>query len=463
MLIQPFVDEGLGNSSYLIASEESGEAAVIDPERDVDRYIRAAEGLGLRLRFALDTHLHADFISGARELAAQVAGLRIGGSAEAQLGFEHLPLSEGEALALGELTVGVLATPGHTPEHVSYTVKTPNQPSPGAIFTGGALIVGGASRTDLLGHDLTVPLARKLYHSIHDKLLALPDGVDVYPTHGAGSFCSAPASSMRTTTIGQERLSNLLAQTQTEDEFVTRALSGLPSYPLYFKEMRPINQRGPKVLGGLPSPTPLTPSAVQEWLEQGGALLDVRPARAFAERHIPGGYGIALDAPLITWAGWLIPFGTPLVLVSERPADLGEAVRQLMRIGYDDLRGHLLGGFGAWEAARMPVDCIRTVSVGELRRRLASNDTPLVLDVRQDAEWLAGHIPGAVHIENGRLPYDKLLLPTDRPIIVHCQHRDRSTAGLSILARRGYDNLNLLDGGFAAWEQAGYDIVSGGS
>lgn len=461
MLIKPFVDEGLGNSSYLIASEESGLAAVIDPERDVDRYVRAAEGLGLRLSYALDTHLHADFISGARELAAQIAGLRVGASADAQLGFEYLALRERDAIPLGELSIGVLPTPGHTPEHVSYVVNKPKQSSPAAIFTGGALIVGGAARTDLLGHDLTVPLARKLYHSLHDKLLAFPDAVDVYPTHGAGSFCSAPVSADRTTTIGRERASNQLAQAQSEDEFVARALSGLPSYPLYFRAMRPINQRGPQVLGGLPSVQRLSPGDVHDWLEQGRAVLDVRPAGAFAERHVPGSYGIALDAPLITWAGWLIPFGAPLVLVSEGPADLAEAVRQLIRIGYDDLRGYLQGGLEAWEAAGMPVDCIRTLPVAELRKRLATTDAPLVLDVRQDAEWLAGHIPGAVHIENGRMPYDRLPLPTDRPIVVHCQHRDRSTAGLSVLARRGYANLSLLDGGYAAWEEAGYETARG--
>jgi hydroxyacylglutathione hydrolase len=461
VLIKPFVDEGLGNSSYLIASEASGLAVLIDPERDVDRYIRAAAGLGLRLTYALDTHLHADFISGARELAAQVADLRPAASANARLAFDYLALHEGDTISLGDLSIGVLATPGHTPEHVSYVVYKPQQQSPTAIFTGGALIVGGAARTDLLGPDQTVPLARQLYHTIHDKLLALSDGVAVYPTHGAGSFCSAPASSDRTTTIGRERASNQLAQAQTEDEFVARALSGLPSYPQYFKEMRSINQRGPQVLGGLPSLTPLAPTDVHDWMEQGGAVLDVRPARAFAEWHITGAYGIALDAPLITWAGWLIPFGAPLVLVAEGPADLVEAVRQLLRIGYDDLRGYLQGGLEAWQAARLPVTCIQTLPVSELRRRLASKEAPLVLDVRQDAEWMAGHIPGAVHVENGRLPYDRLPLPTDRPIVVHCQHRDRSTAGLSILARRGYNNLNLLDGGFAAWEEAGYEMARG--
>ncbi len=463
MLVKPFVDEGLGNSSYLIASEASGLAAVIDPERDVDRYIRAAEGLGLRLTYAFDTHLHADFVSGARELAARIPELRIGASAGAPLPFEHLALRECDTLPLGELTIGVLETPGHTPEHVSYSVTVPGKPSPAAVFSGGALIVGGAARTDLLGPDMSVPLARQLYHTIHDKLLGLSDAVDVFPTHGAGSFCSAPASSQRITSIGQERASNPLAQARNEAEFVARALSGLPSYPLYFKEMRGVNQRGPKVLGGVPALRPLPAEAVRDWLEQGGAVLDVRPARAFAERHIRGAYGIALDAPLMTWAGWLIPFGTPLVLVAEGPADLENAVRQLIRIGYDDLRGYLLGGLPAWETAHLPVECIRTVSVGELRERLSSGEAPLVLDVRQDAEWQAGHIPGAVHIENGRLPHDPLRLPTGRPIVVHCQHRDRSTAGLSVLARRGYGDAMLLDGGFAAWEEAGYPVARDGS
>ena len=460
MFVKAFVDEGLGNSSYLIGSEESGVAAVIDPRRDVDQYVQVAEGLGFRLKYALDTHLHADFISGVRELAAQ-AGLQIGASAEAELGFDHLPLRDGDTLALGELSVAVLATPGHSPEHISFTVTEPKRASPAAIFTGGALIVGGAARTDLLGYDLTVPLARRLYHTIHYKLLALPDPVNVYPTHGAGSFCIAPTSPDRVTTIGRERATNRLAQARNEEEFVALALDGLPSYPVYFKELRAVNRRGPKVLGGLPQLKPLSSAAVRDWLEQGGAVLDVRPAREFAEGHIPSAYGIALDTPLITWAGWLIPFSTPLVLVVNGPAAREEAVRQLIRIGYDDLRGYLEGGIAAWEAAGLPVTHIRRIPVAELRDRLTSRDAPLVLDVRQDDEWTAGHIPGAIHIENGRLPYDALPLPSDRPIVVHCQHRARSTAGLSVLARRGYRDLSLLDGGLAAWQEAGFEVEQG--
>ncbi len=461
MVIKQFVDEGLGNSSYLIGSEETGLAAAIDPQRDVDRYVRVADGLGLRLTHAFETHLHADFVSGARELAAQVAGLSVAASAEAELAFEHLPLREGDTLSLGDLSIGVLATPGHTPEHLSFTVTGPRRPEPSAIFTGGTLIVGGAARTDLLGHDLTEPLARRLYHSIHHKLLALPDAVSVYPTHGAGSFCVVPSSTDRVTTIGQERVGNPLAQARTEAEFVTLALSGLPSYPLYYKEMRPINRRGPKVLGGLPQLPPWSPEQIQEWTAQGGAVLDVRPAHAFADGHIPDAYGIALEAPLITWAGWLIPFGTPLVLVTQEVTDQEEAIRQLIRIGYDDLRGYLAGGMAAWGKAGLPLARIRTISVAELHQRLADGAVPTVLDVRQNAEWQAGHIPGAIHIENGRLPYDNLPLPTDAPLVVHCQHRDRSTAGVSVLARRGFHNLLLVDGGFAAWESAGLEVEQG--
>jgi hydroxyacylglutathione hydrolase len=225
--------------------------------------------------------------------------------------------------------------------------------------------------------------------------------------------------------------------------------------------MRPINRRGPQVLGGVPQLRPLSPAEVHNWMEQGGAVLDVRPARLFGEGHLPRAYGIALDAPLVTWAGWLIPFGTALVLVTASATDREEAVRQLIRIGYDDLRGYLDGGMPAWTAAGLPIERFKRMSVSELQDRLARGDDLAVLDVRQDAEWTAGHIPGAVHIENGRLPYDALPLSMDTPIAVHCQHRDRSTAGLSVLARRGYRDLTLVDGGFAAWASAGLEVEHG--
>ena len=467
MFVEQFVDKGLGNSAYLVGSREAKVAALIDPLRDVDRYLARAEELGVTVTYVLETHLHADFVSGAREVAA-LTGAVIGASAGAELEFEHQPLVEGDRISLGDpstgsgraLSVAVLATPGHTPEHIAFTVTEAEATAPTALFSGGSLIVGGAARTDLLGHELTEPLARQLYHTIHKKFLALPDSVEVYPTHGAGSFCAVPGVSDRTTTIGRERAQNRLAQAQTEDEFITLALSGLPSYPVYYREMRPVNRRGPRVLGGVPSLAPLSSEEVRQRQAEGSAVVDVRPAKAFGEGHISGAYGIPLDAPLVTWAGWLIPFGTPLVLVAAGPANLEEAVRQLLRIGYDDLRGYLEGGLAAWEKAGLPVERVTTVPVAELRGRVAGGEAPVVLDVRQDAEWAAGHIPGAVHIENGRLPYDDLPIPVDRPVVVYCGHRNRSMAGLSVLERRGY-RAWLLDGGFAAWKEAGFEIEGG--
>jgi len=460
MFIEQFVDEGLGNSAYLVGSHESHLAALIDPLRDVDRYLAAADRMGVAISHVLDTHLHADFITGVREVAAR-SQATIGASAAAGLGFDHRPLGEGDAIALGDLTIGVLATPGHTPEHISFTLSKAGASKPAALFSGGALMVGGAARTDLISAERTVPLARQLYHTIHDKLLALPDDVDVYPTHGAGSFCAAPTSSDRSTTIGRERSGNYLAQPQSEDEFVQAALSGLPSYPTYYRDLRPINQRGPRVLGGVPALTPRSPEEVRQWIEQRGEVLDVRPPYTFVEGHIPGAYGIAVTVPLITWAGWLIPFGTPLMLVSNGPADREEAVRQLIRIGYDDLRGYLEGGMDAWAEAALPLDRFKSMRVAELRERMGAGEAPVILDVRQDSEWEAGHIGGAIHIENGRLPWDNLPLLKDQPIAVHCQHGGRSVAGLSILARRGYLDLAVVKGGFAAWEKAGFAVQRG--
>jgi hydroxyacylglutathione hydrolase len=458
MLIKQFVDEGLGNSSYLIASEETGQTAVLDPERDVDRYLQTAEGLGLRIVYALDTHLHNDFVSGAREIAAQV-GAQIGASAEAHVDFEHLPLSEASALDMGELRIATLATPGHTPEHISFAVYEPGSPAPSAVFSGGALIVGGAARTDLLGRDLAVPLAQKLYHTIHDKLLDLPDDVALYPTHGAGSFCAAPISRERSSTIGQEKLWNPLVQTSDEESFVMRSLSGLPSYPTYFKYLRGINQRGPALLGGIPILKPLNPVEVLQLSSRGVAILDIRSPKEFIRGHIPGSYGIPLGAPLITWAGWVIPFGSPLILVSNDADEREASVRQLIRIGYDDLRGYLMGGFEAWEAAARPVSRVPVMPAQELAERLKQGKAPVILDVRSDAEWRAGHLPKAVHVELGRLPDDNLSLPQDDLKVIHCGHSDRSIVGISILEQRGYRNLALLEGGYSNWLAAGFGVV----
>ncbi len=455
MFVAQFVDEGLGNAAHLFGSREAKVAAIVDPLRDVDPYLAAAERYGLQIRYALDTHLHNDFVSGAREIAAKT-GAKVVAGADAGLAFDHVALRDGESVDLAGIAITAMSTPGHTPEHTSYVASVDGAPA--AVFSGGALIVGGAARTDLLGAEHSVPLARQLYHSLHDRLLKLPDAVNVFPTHGAGSFCAAPATSERQTTIGRERGTNPLARAASEDEFVHRALDGLPSYPVYFGKLRAINQQGPRVLGGLPALEPLAPAKVQDLVADGVSVLDVRPPPLFLRGHVPGAYGIWANASLTTWAGWLIPLGTPLVLVSQGPRDLEFAVRQLIRIGFDDLRGVLEGGMAAWEAARLPVERVPLVAPWDLAPRIGRPDAPLVLDVRRDDEWVDGHIPGAVHVENGRLPWDDLPFPKDQPIVVHCHTWNRSTAGASVLRRRGYTDVSVLSEGYAGWVASGFPV-----
>lgn len=453
--IEQFVDAGLGNSAYLIGSHDTKKGILIDPLRDVDRYLHAASERGLTLTHVLDTHLHADFVSGNREIAHQT-GAVIGASAQARVGFEHEPLTQESVIDLGAFQIRVMTTPGHTPEHISFLILEPDHKTASALFSGGALIVGGAARTDLLSDELTQPLARHLYHTIHDKLLKLPDELEVFPTHGAGSFCVAPVSSDRITTIGRERMTNSLALARSEEEFVQQALSGLPSYPTYYKYMRDVNQRGPKVLGGVPVLKPLSAGEVKAMMENGVVVLDVRHGRKFAAGHIPSSYGIRVDAPLTTWAGWLIPFGSRIVLVAESTDQIVAATRQLIRIGYDDLGGYLEGGIEAWARAGYVVETIPGMNVKELRERL---DEVLLVDVRMQSEWDAGHIPTAIHFEGGRIAWEELPFPHDKPLAIQCASGNRSMSVSSVLRRRGYHNVIQVEGGINKWKMHGFEIV----
>jgi hydroxyacylglutathione hydrolase len=452
--VEPFVDKGLGNSAYLIGSHHTKRGILIDPLRDVDQYLQAASEHGIQLTHVLDTHLHADFVSGNREIAHQT-GATIGASAEAKVGFDHQPLTEESIIELGAFQIHVVTTPGHTPEHISFLIVEPDSKTPSAVFSGGALIVGSAARTDLLTPELTQPLARQLYHTIHDKLLRLPDAVDVFPTHGAGSFCITPASKERTTTIGNERLNNALAQPQSEEEFVKRALTGLSSYPTYYKYLRAINQRGAKILGGILVLNPLSASEVKAMMEDGAVVLDVRHGKAFGAGHIPNSYGIRVDAPLTTWAGWLIPFGSRIVLVGESTEQIVAATRQLIRIGYDDLVGTLEGGMEAWARA-YPVETMKSMDTKELRERLHE---VLLIDVRQRSEWDEGHIPGAIHFEGGRTAWETLPFPHDKPLAIQCSSGNRSMSVSSVLRRRGYHNVIQVEGGIKQWEKNGFEIT----
>jgi hydroxyacylglutathione hydrolase len=452
--VEPFVDKGLGNSAYLIGSDDAKRGILIDPLRDVDRYLAAASERGIQLTYVLDTHLHADFVSGNREIAQQT-GAQIGVGAEANVGFEHQPLTEDSIFDLGAFQIRVMKTPGHTPEHISFLILGPDSKTPEALFSGGALIVGGAARTDLLTPELTQPLARELYHTIHDKLLKLPDTVDVFPTHGAGSFCVAPVSTERTTTIGRERLDNPLVQAQSEEEFIKRALTGLPSYPTYYKYLREINRRGAKILGGIPILKPLSADEVKARMDEGVLVLDVRHGRKFGQGHIPSSYGIRVDAPLTTWAGWLIPFGSRILLVGESTDQIVAATRQLIHIGYDELVGTLAGGIEAW-ARDYRMETIESMTASELRARLGE---VMLIDVRQRSEWDQGHIPGAIHFEGGRVAWENLPFPHDKALAIQCSSGNRSMSVSSVLRRRGYHNVIQVEGGIKAWEKNGFEIT----
>ena len=466
IFVRQFVDEDLGNSSYLVACEATGVAAVIDPQRDVEKYVQTAQGLGLKLSYALDTHLHADFISGAHELAHRLGAphhhghddhFQIGVGMDAAAEFHHVALNDGDRLQLGDAQLGTLFTPGHTPEHISFAAYEKGSEIPGALFSGGSVIVGGTGRPDLLGHEHTIPLAHHLYRTVHERLSRLPDDVLVYPTHGAGSFCNTSSSGARFTTIGQERRTNPFFQLTDEDAFVQRATTGLSSYPTYYRYLRAINQRGAAILGGLPSLSLLSPAQVARKMETGAAVIDVRSPHRFLASHIPRSYGIPLTTPLLTWAGWVVPFRSPVILVADTLAERNQAVIQLIRIGYDNFAGCLEGGLDAWEAAGLPVVRSSSLSAGELRAWLDRDDRPYLLDVRSDAECAQGCIPGAQHIEAGDLPETaRQALPADRPLAVYCGSGFRSIVALSLLEQQGFSDLYNLEHGIDDWVKAGY-------
>jgi len=283
--------------------------------------------------------------------------------------------------------------------------------------------------------------------------------VDVFPTHGAGSFCIAPASSDRVTTIGRERRTNPLAQSQSEEEFIKRSLMGLPSYPTYYKYMRALNQMGARILGGVPVLKPLRAQEVNSLMNDGVVVLDVRHQKQFGAGHIPKSYGIRVDAPLTTWAGWVIPFGSRIVLVAESADQRSEATRQLIRIGYDNLLGYLEGGIEAWAKTGFEVETIPSMDIKELREGLNQKDNLVLVDVRQQSEWDAGHISGAIHFEGGRIPWEEFPFPHDKPVAIQCGSGNRSMIAISVLRRRGYRNLIQVEGGINKWKKNGFEIT----
>lgn len=435
------VDEGLGNSSYLVDLGDR-RALVIDPARDPTPYLAAAELRGLTIAYAAETHLHADFVSGSRELAAQ--GAQVLAPAAGGVEYPHRGLVDGEELELGGLRLRALATPGHTPEHLAYLLVGEDRPV--ALFSGGSLLVGAVARTDLIAPDRSDELARALWRSLLEKILTLPDDLAVYPTHGAGSFCSAPAGTQRTTTIGAEKAANPLLAAPDEDAFVNLLLGGVGSYPPYFLRLREVNRGGPAIYGPKrPTLEVLSLDQVLHLLSDSADLIDARPIVDFGLGHVPGSLSIELRPAFATWLGWLVEPGRQLVFVLGRDQDRADLVRQARKVGYERLAGELAGGIETWRAAGRPVGQVPIVTAAEV--------IGPVLDVRQDGEFVTGHLPGASHVELGALTRVNAGMH-DRPVTIMCGHGERAMTGASLLARAGRRDIAVALGGPDDWATA---------
>jgi hydroxyacylglutathione hydrolase len=445
--IVSIVDEGLGHSSYVVGLGD-GTALVVDPARFPDRQRQQATTRGWRMGWTADTHSHADYISGSPQLAAEGAAFLA--SAGARLEVAHRPVEPGEDIEVADnILLRAIGTPGHTPDHLAYLLLENGEPV--ALFSGGALMVGAVGRTDLLGDEHSEALARQLFRALHAEILSLPDGLAVYPTHGAGSFCSAPTGPSRTTTIGQERATNPLLRIDDEDHFVARLLAGLGSFPTYFRELPEINRRGPRLYETVPDLARLDLSILRQHLDDGAVLVDARPIGEVADAHPLDALCIAHRPVFGSWLGWLVELNRPIVFVLDSATDRADLMRQCLTVGHDAVLGELEGGLDGWRSGGLPVASIPLVAPGQV--------ATTVLDVRQYSEWAAGHLPGAVHVELGAL--SRAVLP-DAPLTVMCGHGERAMTGASILEAGGYRELTVLAGGPDDWHQdTGVDLEVG--
>jgi hydroxyacylglutathione hydrolase len=447
--------EGIAELSYLVGDDEEGVAAVFDPRADCDVYIDAAREAGVAITHIFETHIHADLVSGSRELAARLDSAKIYASGEggAKYGFDPEKIKDGDRFEFGEVLVTARHTPGHTPEHMSYLLAETDHPDePWAVLTGDSLFVSSAGRPDLLGEKHTKQLAEQQFHTLHDFYLKLPDHVIIYPNHGAGSPCGADIGARLSSTIGYERKFNKFLQFPDEKSFTDFAIKTAPPVPHYYPVMKRLNAEGPKVLGNLPRVPGLTPKLFKEAIEKGvGVLVDVRNMLAFGGGHIAGALNIGGTPILSIWAGWMLDPEKPILLVLEEDADLERIVRLFIRTGYTKFAGYLIGGMKAWDAAGFPLERIGQMSVHELNERKSALQ---VLDVRSPSEWTKGRVPGARHMFVPELRERIKDLDRTKPTAVYCGSGYRASIATSILKPLGFDELWNVPGSWEAWKKA---------
>lgn len=513
MLFERFEDKGLAQYSYIVGCEGSGEAVVVDPRRDIEVYLEFARLRKMRITHVLETHIHADFASGAVELAAATgAELAVSAYDRGELyetQFPHRALKHEESVQIGRVRLQALHTPGHTPEHISFLVfdGARSTTHPMLLLSGDFLFVGSLGRPDLLGEEAKRALAVKLYRSVREVLAPLPDGLEIAPGHGAGSMCGAGMSGRATSTLGFERIANpYLRASLTEEAFVDQILSRVPPFPAYYRRMKALNAKGAPVLNGLPGRAPLTVAEFDRAMQAGEVVIDLRDQISFGEGHVPGALGIGAGQNLSTWASWVAPYDTPLLLVSAREEEVDEAIRSLIRVGLDDVRGYLPDGIASWRAGGHPVAVTRQIAPLELAQRLglvngagAGSDSrtdsgtdgangsrhvgsggngdeavsvPVaasaaatrepglhVIDVRGLDEWTSGHIAGASHIMAADLAERLDEVPVEGTVALVCGSGYRSTVAASVLERAGRTNAASVTGGMTAWKAAGLPVV----
>lgn len=459
MQIQRIEVPGLAHFSYVVSG--SGMAVVIDPKRDFDTYVDYAAAHGLKITHILETHIHADYASGALGLAeATRAELWLSAhdtGEDFEYKFKHREFKDGDELTVGCMRFQCVHTPGHTPEHISFLLydNNRNPETPLAFFTGDFLFVGSLGRPDLLGEEAKLNLAKELHKSVHERIKHLPDGLEVYPAHGAGSMCGSGMSDRQTSTLGYERATNPFFKLKDQKEFVDTILGSVPPFPDYYKRMKRVNSDGAPRMDQMPGKKALSPQQLKDAVAKDAVVLDVRRPEAFGGAHVPNAINIGAGTSLSTWAAWVLPYDKPIYIVDEDGSSQDTVARSLIRVGLDQVAGYLKGGMKTWLEAGFEQGHIQQISVDELQ---AKKDA-LLLDVRGDGEWKGGHIATAKHIMAGDLPKKIDSLPRDKEINIICGSGYRSSISTSILRKAGFEKVVNVVGGMTAWNKRGLPTV----
>ncbi len=457
MIIDRIFTPGLAQVAYLVADEAAGEVAVIDPRHDVDAYISWAEQRHLRITAILETHVHADFVSGARELEIRT-GAPIYASRLGDQEFPHRSLDDGDQVKVGRLGLQAYFTPGHTPEHMAYLLYEGDGAAPVALFSGDALFVGDVGRPDLLGKDATERLSHQLFETVTQRLATLSDELIVYPGHTAGSTCGKKIGEASHTSIGQEKMGNYAFQEKERDAFVKSVMNELPTPPPFYPVLKQVNKQGAVLIDEFIDPRAFGPNEVKELTGEGALVVDTRDKVDFGQGHILRSLFAGFGPNFHTWMGWVAPYDRDIVLVTDDDGSVDEVVAALRQIGIDRVVGYLDGGMEAWTGE---TGTLEQMTIGELRQQLDKGLA--LLDVSSDAEWRDDHIGGAQHlfvgeIAQGAVPPDSL--GTDRRTAVICGSGYRSSVVASIFQAQGYRNLVNVDGGMSAWKDADLPVVS---